>query len=129
MSIFVTLFIILFTILITILGFVKSKTNKVVNGPITEETTPANPNYLDKLKMTFMFGIRNHKLSRFYNSIFMIRRILVAFVLVTFTGKEAQLVFYIFVNILYTIYICVSRPFEHLVHNIVAIINECMLLL
>lgn len=123
------LFLLLVTAVPAILLRLKPVTNKIVNGPVTEEIIPENVSFLEKLKLTLTSSVKNTKYGSIYNTVFMSRRVLVAFVLVTFTAKEAQLVLYLFINILYTVYLCLVKPFNHMIHNIVAIINEAILLL
>ena len=89
----------------TLLASLKSKTNKVVNGPVTEEIVPESLSFLDKLKISFNYGLRDTKLSNYYNAIFIGRRALIAFILITFSVPVLQLCLFIVISIAYTAYI------------------------
>ena len=102
-----------------ILTKVKPKTNKVVNGPVTEETIPENLTFVDKLKMNLTYGLKNTKFASIYYSVYMLKCILLAFFLTTFNVPEVQLAFYLLILCLSLVYIALVKPFEHLAHNIV----------
>mmetsp|Transcript_8456 Transcript_8456/g.7472 ORF Transcript_8456/g.7472 Transcript_8456/m.7472 type:complete len:410 (-) Transcript_8456:47-1276(-) len=110
------------------LASIKSKTNKIVNGAITEETIPEKLTFLDKFRDTINYGLKEKKICAYYNSVFLAKRIILAFALVTFSIPELQLIIFLLIQVAYTAYISYSRPFLHLAHNILAIINESVLI-
>lgn len=121
--------IILLTALPTYLARVLAGSNKVVNGAVTEETLIENPKFIDIMRSSFVYGLKNTKASAYYYAMFLTRRILLAIVIVSFINlPEAQLIFFLLINIAYTGYLAFVRPFEHLVHNVLALINELVII-
>ena len=71
---------------------------------------------IEKIKSTVVYGLKETKASQVYISVYLIRRILVAVVLVIINAKEAQLTLYVFICIWYLWYLGIWRPFKFKIH-------------
>jgi hypothetical protein len=58
----------------------------------------------------------------------MLRKLLIAMILILFTEKEIQLSLYLLLQILFILFLLINRPFISIMHNALAIINEIFLL-
>lgn len=84
---------------------------------------------IERLKQNMSLGLKKNKMSKLYTTMFLARRALLALTLIFFTNSILQLILYMWANLGYMVYLCVYRPFKHKIHNVIAIINEFVLLL
>ena len=85
--------------------------------------------FLEKIWRNYTNGLRRNIFARLFYTFLLFKQLCYAIIFVFVTGKEAQLSLFIIATFFYLMYIIIVRPFEHLVQNIISLINEFIVLL
>ena len=84
--------------------------------------------FFSKLTYNYMKGLKLTRGARLYNFVFILRRLILAILIVWADNKTTQLVIFILLNVGFTIYMIVIRPFVYKTQNFIGIFNEIILL-
>ena len=83
--------------------------------------------FIDKIDKNLNEDMKNSKLSYLYYSIFILRNMIFAIMVIWVSNKFVQLFVIIAMNVVFLIYVIIVRPFHSKLHNLVTIINEVCL--
>jgi len=85
--------------------------------------------FCNLLTLNFIAGLKPNKLAVLYNTFFLLRRFVLAMLILFSTDKAVQLVLYIIMNIAFTAYMAAVRPFAYKVQNFMSVFNEAILII
>lgn len=84
--------------------------------------------FFKKLTNNYVKGLKLTRMARLYNFVFIFRRLILAILIVCSDKKEVQLIVFIVLNVLFTTYMALVRPFTYKTQNFIALFNELILL-
>jgi ABC-type multidrug transport system fused ATPase/permease subunit len=96
---------------------------------VEELDMPKHRTFFEKIWRNYINGFRRNILARLFYTFLLFKQLCYAIIFVFVTGKEAQLSLFIIATFFYLLYIIIVRPFEHLVQNIISLVNEFIVLL
>mmetsp|Transcript_42173 Transcript_42173/g.48961 ORF Transcript_42173/g.48961 Transcript_42173/m.48961 type:complete len:301 (-) Transcript_42173:21-923(-) len=78
----------------------------------------------DKVTYNFITGLKTSKLAALYTTMFLLRRLIQAIMIIFFTSKLLQLSTFIVINLIFIVYMLIVRPFSSKLQNFMSLLNE-----
>jgi hypothetical protein len=85
--------------------------------------------FFGKIWANYRYGLKETILAELFYATLQLKFFCYSIIFILVDGKEAQIVLFILVTIVYCGYYAVVRPFNYLIQNIVVTLNECFTLL
>ena len=104
---------------------------KVIRLPedITETYTNSKQSFLNYIAISLFIGLKTNKSSRLYYLIVIVHKAIIALLIMILKNGLIQLILILILEIILAIYLCIVRPFQFNLNNILVIWNQIVIII
>jgi hypothetical protein len=107
----------------------ESKASKIVAENRDEEKNEEDKTFIGKIWAHYQYGLKKSIPAKLFHTIMQFKFFWYSIIFILIDGKNAQISLFIILTFTYCCYYVIVRPFNYFIQNVVAIVNECLVLL
>jgi hypothetical protein len=120
-SFLITIIVLICLIVVLVIAIIKAYDLPLILG---DDEIFIQPTKLNRIFGGFYENLKITRMSRLYYPLTIIHRILFAFTLIIFTSGMTQVLILALIGIIYTIYVCIVRPYKSVAFNMLIVSNQ-----